>query len=306
MTYIQGDDRYQPTMFPAVLDDYINENNPTRVIDAFVDSLNLLDMGFSKSNLAETGRPPYSPNDLLKLYIYGYFNKVRSSRKLETETHRNIEVMWLLNNLKPDHKTISRFRKDNLVPIKKVFDSFVKLCLKMNLYNRQLISIDGSQFAAVNSKERNYSTGKLQDRIKRINDHIAEYLTKIEANDTVDNQINENTNIAEIVETLQARKAKYEDMLEIMIETGETQVSLTDPDSRQLKKANSPGQVVYNVQTAVDGDNALIVDFEVVNTNDRGNMHTLVSKCKTVLETDELTSIADNGYCKLYRGRHNC
>ena len=270
MPYIQGDDRHQPTMFPAVLDDYITENNPARVIDAFVDNLSLLDLGFSKSNLAETGRPPYSPNDLLKLYIYGYFNKVRSSRKLETETHRNVEVMWLLNNLKPDHKTISRFRKDNLVPVKKVFDRFVELCLKMNLYNRQLISIDGSQFAAVNSKELNYSADKLQDRIKRINGHISEYLTEIEANDNADSQISENTNIAEIVETLQVRKAKYEDMLEAMLETGETQISLTDPDSRKLKKANSPCQVAYNVQTAVDGENSLIVDFEVVNTNDRG------------------------------------
>lgn len=296
MPYIQGDNRYQPTMLPVILDDYITENNPARVIDAFVDSLNLLGLGFSKTNLAESGRPPYSPNDLLKLYIYGYFNKVRSSRKLEIETHRNVEVMWLLNNLKPDHKTISRFRKDNLVPIKGVFDKFVKLCLKMNLYNRHLISIDGSHFSAVNSKERNHSAGKLQDRIKRINGHIAEYLTEIETNDTTDNQINENTNTIEIVKALQSRKAKYEDMLEIMIETGETQVSLTDPDSRLLKKAHSPSQVVYNVQTAVDGDNALIVDFEVVNTNDRGNMHQLVTKSKDVLETDELTSIADKGY----------
>lgn len=256
MNYIQGDDRYQATLLPPVLDDYVAENNPTRVIDAFVDSLDLAEFGFTKANIAETGRPPYSPYDLLKLYIYGYFNKVRSSRKLETETHRNVEVMWLLNNLKPDHKTISRFRKDNLMQIKKVFDSFVKLCLKMNLYSRQLISIDGSQFAAVNSKERNYSAGKLQDRIKRINDHITKYLAEIESRDNDDDKAPDNENIAEIVAELKARKEKYEDMLETLTDADETQISLTDPDSRLLTKLNSH-KMAYNVQTAIDGNNSL-------------------------------------------------
>ena len=295
MAYVQGDNRNQSTMLPTVLEDYISENNPARVIDAFVESLDLLELGFSKALLAQTGRPPYSPSDLLKLFIYGYFNKVRSSRKLEIETHRNVEVMWLLCNLKPDHKTISRFRKDNLGPIKKVFESFVKLCLKMKLYNRQLVSIDGSHFSAVNSKERNYCVSKLQDRIKRINNHIAEYLSGIEASDSNDHQINENENITEIVASLRERKAKYENMIETMERTGETQISLTDPDSRLLTKLNSH-EMAYNVQTAVDGGNALIVDFEVVNTNDRGNMHTLAAKCKAVLGMEELTSLADKGY----------
>lgn len=295
MKYIQGDDRYQPTLLPPILDDYINENNPVRVIDAFVDNLGIAELGFAKSKTSDTGRPPYSPRDMLKLCIYGYFNKVRSSRKLETETYRNVEVMWLLNNLKPDHKTISRFRKDNLAPIKGVFDSFVKLCLKMNLYNRQLISIDGSQFAAVNSKERNYSVGKLQDRITRINTHISEYLTEIETSDSYDNKISDSENVCEIVAKLKARKTKYEDMLNKMEESGETQISLTDPDSRLLTKLNSH-KMAYNVQTAVDGDNAMVVDFEVVNTPDRGKMHQLTSKCKDVLGTDSLTSLADKGY----------
>ena len=252
MKYIQGDDRYQPTFLPPVLDDYINEDNPVRVIDAFVDNLDITELGFAKSKTSDTGRPPYSPSDMLKLYIYGYFNKVRSSRKLETETYRNVEVMWLLNNLKPDHKTISRFRKDNPAPIKGVFDRFVKLCLKMNLYNRQLISIDGSQFAVVNSKERNYSVGKMQDRIARINKHISEYLIEIEMNDSYDNKIPDSENVTEIVAKLKARKTKYEDMLNKMDESGETQISLTDPDSRLLTKLNSH-KMAYNVQTAVDG-----------------------------------------------------
>lgn len=295
MNYIQGDDRRQLTMFPKMLDDYISENNPTRVIDVFVDNLALAEMGFDKAILSETGRPPYSPNDLLKLFIYGYFNKVRSSRKLEIETHRNVEVMWLLKNLKPDHKTIARFRKDNLAPIKRVFDSFVKLCVKMGLYNRQLIAIDGSHFQAVNSKELNYTKTKLQDRIARINAHIVEYLTEIETNDIEDGKVSDNENIANILTTLQARKEKYEDMLEIIEETGESQISLTDPDSRRLIKHNF-SKMAYNVQTAVDGDNALIVDFEVTNSTDRGNMHTLATRCKSVLNTNKLTSIADKGY----------
>ena len=138
MKYIQGDDRYQPTLLPPILDDYITENNPVRVIDAYVDSLDISGLGFAKSKTADTGRSPYSPSDMLKLYIYGYFNKVRLSRKLEVETYRNVEVMWLLNNLKPDHKTISRFRKDNLSKIKLVFDKFVKLCLKIQVRKRQV------------------------------------------------------------------------------------------------------------------------------------------------------------------------
>jgi hypothetical protein len=214
---------------------------------------------------------------------------------LEKETQRNVEVMWLVNNLKPDHKTISRFRKDNLKSIKNVFDSFVKLCLKMDLYSRQLISIDGGHFAAVNSKERNYSVGKLKDRIENINHHITQYLSEIENNDTEENKTTENENISVIVAELQSRKEKYNDMLTTLEETGETQISLTDPDSRLLAKLNAHN-VAYNVQTAVDGKNALIVDYEIINTTDKGQLHALASKCKEVLEVSELTGEAGKGY----------
>lgn len=295
MKYIEGNNRYQPTMLPPILDDYIDENNSTRVIDAFVESLNLADLGFNKTDLSQTGRPPYSPYVLLKLYIYGYFNKVRSSRKLETETYRNIEVMWLLENLKPDHKTISRFRKDNTDVIKKVFDTFVKLCIKINLYSRQLVSIDGSQFAAVNSKDRNFSINKLKDRIERINSHISEYLSEIENNDD-DEATEDNTDIAQVISDLQSRKIKYENLIDTMKETGETQISLTDPDSRLMTKANSSPKIAYNIQTGVDEKNALIVDFDVSNKNDRGQMHKVASKCKSMLEVETLTTLADKGY----------
>jgi len=265
MKYIEGTSRYQPTMLPPILDDYVDENNPTRVIDAFVESLDLADLGFSKVDLARTGRPSYFPYALLKLYIYGYFNKIRSSRKLETETYRNIEVMLLLENLKPDHKTISRFRKDNVDVIKQVFDSFVKLCIQMDLYSRQLVSIDGSQFDAVNSKDRNFSINKLKDRIERINKHIANYLAKIESNDNDDKVVSETTDITQIISDLKARKIKYEDMIETLKETGEKQISLTDPDSRLMTKANSSPKIAYNIQTGVDEKHALIVDFDVSN-----------------------------------------
>lgn len=299
MKYIEGNNRYQPTMLPPILDEYIDENNPTRVIDAFVDSLDLSELGFDKTTLNKTGRPPYSPYILLKLYIYGYFNKIRSSRKLETETYRNVEVMWLLENLKPDHKTISRFRKDNLNEIKKVFDTFVKLCLKMNLYGRELVSIDGSQFAAVNSKDRNFSIDKLKDRIERINNHISEYLAEIENNDNSEKQANDKANISQIISDLQSRKIKYEGMIETLKETGEKQISLTDPDSRLMAKLNSH-KMAYNVQTGVDEKNALIVDFVISNKPDRGQMYDTASKCKSTLEVEELTTLADKGYVSFH------
>ena len=207
--------------------------------------------------------------------------------------------MWLLENLKPDHKTISRFRKDNLNEIKKVFDTFVKLCLKMNLYGRELVSIDGSQFAAVNSKDRNFSIDKLKDRIERINNHISENLAEVENNDTNEKQADDKANISQIISDLQSRKIKYEGMIETLKETGEKQISLTDPDSRLMAKLNSH-KMAYNVQTGVDEKNALIVDFVVSNKPDRGQMYDTASKCKSTLEVEELTTLADKGYVSFH------
>ena len=185
MKYIKGKDRFQKTMFPDLIDDYIEDSNPVRFIDAFVNNLNLKDLGFKYSD-SNNGRPPYNPTDILKLYIYGYFNKIRSSRKLETETKRNIELMWLLNKLSPDHKTISRFRKDNATVLKNVFRSFVDLCLELNLYGKELIAIDGSKFKAVNSVDNNFSDKKLTFRIKRIDEQLEKYLTLLDDNDAVE------------------------------------------------------------------------------------------------------------------------
>lgn len=298
MNYIQGESRKQYTMFPNVMDDYIDENNPARAIDIFVDSLNVIEMGFDKAIISATGRPPYSPKDLLKLYIYGYFNRIRSSRRLETESKRNIEVIWLLRNLSPDHKTISKFRKDNSVAIRNVFRTFVRLCIKLGLYGKELIAIDGSKFTAVNSKDRNFNVQKLEERLTNIDNKINKYLLELDENDKFEKKDTETEDISEKLEVLKNRKEKYENMLKGLTENCETQVSLTDPDSRRIKSANGAAIVGYNVQTAVDGKNSLIIDFEVTNnSNDKGCLHSLASKCKTELDVaGELIVLADKGY----------
>ena len=183
MGYITGIARNQIILFPESLDEYIEENNPVRVLDAFVNSLDLSDIGITKSSPSDTGRPPYSPYDLLKLYIYGYMNRIRSTRRLETETKRNVEVMWLLEKLSPDHKTISRFRKDNAKALKGVFREFVKMCTKLGLYGRELAAIDGSKFKAVNSKDRNLSTKEINERMKKLDSRIEEYMKQLDETD---------------------------------------------------------------------------------------------------------------------------
>lgn len=298
MNYIQGENRDQYTMFPNIMDDYIEENNPARAIDIFVDSLNIIEMGFDKAIISTTGRPPYSPKDLLKLYIYGYFNRIRSSRRLETESKRNIEVIWLLKNLSPDHKTISKFRKDNSIAIKNVFKCFVKLCDELGLYGKELISIDGSKFTAVNSKDRNFNVQKLEERLKNIEEKINKYLLELDENDKFEKKDTETEDISEKLKELEKRKEKYKNMLKGLTDNCETQVSLTDPDSRRIKSANSGAIVGYNIQTAVDGTNSLIVDFEVTNnSNDMGCLHKLASNCREELNIEgELTVLADKGY----------
>lgn len=302
MDYIQGESRNQYTMLPNVMDDYITEDNTVRIIDAFVDSLDIKKLGFNKSEHCETGRPPYAPQDLLKLYIYGYFNHIRSSRRLEAESKRNIETIWLLKKLSPDHKTISRFRSENKTALKKVFRSFVKLCDKLGLYGKELISIDGSKFSAVNSKERNFNDKKLEERIARIDEKISKYLSELDENDCAEKTeavtVKSAEEITKIISELKERKETYENMRNIIKETGETQVSLTDPDSRRMNTFHGNAVVAYNVQTAVDDKNKLIADFNVTNNpNDRGTLHDLASECKSELEIDgNLNVVADNGF----------
>lgn len=209
MNFISGDNRNQITLMPNSDEDYVDENNSVRVIEAYINSLDLVDLGFANPEPHETGRPMYNPKDLLKLYVYGYMNKIRSSRRLETETKRNLEVIWLLRRLSPDHKTISRFRHDNAVALKNVFRNFVQLCMKMDLYGKELVAIDGSKFKAVNSADRNFTQSKIKDRIARIDAKIEEYLQELEDSDCKENSVyGEKTaeEIKQIITSLSERK----------------------------------------------------------------------------------------------------
>jgi transposase len=251
MRYIEGNDRYQKMLFPDVIDEYISEENPVRVIDAYIDRLKLHELDFKLRN-NETGRPSYNPKDMLKLYVYGCFNRIRSSRRLETETQRNIEVMWLLNKLSPDHKTIARFRKDNRKALKNVFRDFVKLCVKLGLYGKELIAVDGSKFKAVNALENNFGHKKLDDRIKRIDEKLEQYLAELDKNDQDDMDAPKHTKaeISAMISELSARKQGYEEIRAHLNETGQTQISTTDPDAKRMNHSNGLSELCYNIQTA--------------------------------------------------------
>ena len=299
MGYKTGIARNQMILFPESLDEYINEDNPVRVLDAYVNSLELYDLGFTKATPSDTGRPPYSPYEMLKLYIYGYMNRIRSSRRLETETKRNVEVMWLMEKLSPDHKTISRFRKENAVVLKNVFRDFVKLCLKLGLYGRELAAIDGSKFKAVNSTDRNLSKKELNERINRLTARIDEYMQQLNETDAAEDNKCERmaeADIRQIVERLSTRKNTYKEYLEQLTENEETQKSLTDPDARLMKDAKG-FDVSYNVQTSVDSKNKLIAEFNVTNDgNDMKQLTEMATKTAEILESPNITAAADTGY----------
>jgi transposase len=299
MKYISGEERSQTIMLPDSIDEYVDENNSVRVIDAYINNINLIDLGFLNAELNGTGRPPYDPKDLLKLYVYGYMNRIRSSRRLEKETKRNLEVIWLLGKLSPDHKTIARFRHDNSAVLKNVFKDFVKLCLRLDLYGRELAAIDGSKFKAVNSRKRNFTKQYIQDKITKITEKADKYLEEMEKNDTEENAISgekTRTEITEIVSNLKGHKERYQGYAAELEKTGEKQKSLTDPDSR-LMSSYGKMEVSYNIQTAVDAKNKLIVDFEVTNQgNDKNFITPLATSTKELLEIETLTAVMDAGY----------
>lgn len=298
MDHIQGFNRSQEILFPTKIDDYIEEENLVRFIEAFVALLDMTLLGFVHAETKTTGRPPYNPVDLLKLYIYGYLNSIRSSRKLEKETHRNVEVMWLLKKLTPDHKTIADFRKNNAYPIKEVFKEFVFFCKELGLYGREVVAIDGSKFKAVNSKKRNFNEDKLIKKLKNLDEKIEAYLKELDENDKEESSINEldANEVKEKIKQLEERKSEYQDILKNLKETGEKQVSLTDPDSRMMKN-NQKFDVCYNVQTTIDDKNNLIVDYEVTNdVNDIKQLNEMARKAKEVLDVESLDVLADKGY----------
>lgn len=296
MKYIQGQSRNQMMLVTECLEDYISEDNPVRVIDAFVDSLDLSLAGFIRTTPNETGRPPYDPRDLLKLYVYGYFNKIRSSRKLMTECTRNIELFYLLGRLTPDFRTISDFRKDNSKALKKVFNAFVKLCLKMNLYQKELLAIDGSKFRAVNSKDNTYNAEVLYKKLKRIDEHIEEYLNQMDMNDESETDAPSPEQIKAAIKELTQRKEKYQEYLKELLESGETQLLTTDPEARRMHSKDG-FHCYYNVQTAVDKGSHLIAEYEVTNHNtDQGLLKDVAQSVKEALEVETVEVVADKGY----------
>jgi transposase len=299
MGYIKGEERNQFVMFPDCIDEYITEENPVRIIDAFVNGLDLTKLEFTRTNPKAIGHPSYDPKDMLKLFIYGYMNQVRSSRRLEKEASRNVEVMWLLNKLVPDFKTIADFRKDNKEALKGVFREFTMLCKSWDLFGKELVAIDGSKFRASNSKRNNFSSKKLDRSLKYIDEKIAEYLKSLEEGDVL--EANEkklsSEEIKQKIEELKNRKTAYQTYQEKLKESGEDELSTIDPDARLMGANNKATEVGYNVQTAVDGKHKLAVDFEVINSSsDKGQLSEMALRAKKILDVEKLEVLADKGY----------
>src|SRR6516164_1927162 len=263
MTYIAGHDRSQLLLLPGAVDDYVGSDNPVRFIDAFVDGLDLAAAGFGRVEPKVTGRPAYAPADLLKLYIYGYLNRVRSSRRLEAETHRNIEVIWLLRHLKPDFKTIADFRRDNRNAFRQVFREFVLLCRQLDLFGRELLAVDGTRIKAVNNKDRNFTRASLNQYIKAADAKLDDYLQRLDKSDATESGKDGSRvkNLAEKIAAIRERRERHKDMLAKLDRTGESQISLTDPDSRAMA-AHTPVAVGYNVQVVADRGYFKIEDIE--------------------------------------------
>lgn len=298
MSYVLGEDRRQALLFPECLDDYVLPDNPIRFIDAFVERLELGELGFQKAEPKDMGRPAYHPGMLLRLYVYGYLNSIRSSRKLERETHRNVELMWLMRKLTPDHKTIADFRKVNLGPIKQVWREFSKLCKQMGLFGGELVAVDGSKFRASNSRERNFTREKLDKLISRIDQRIEEYVAQLEEGDQREAETKAPTaqELQEKIDALKNRKETHQQRQESLNKSGETQISLTDRDSR-LMKTREGSNVCYNVQMAVDSKHKLIVAFEVTNAvNDFQQLAGIAQQAKQELGVEKLEAVADKGY----------
>jgi transposase len=301
MQHIQGLERNQVTLFPDVLDDYVAQDNPVRFLDAFVDGLDLLALGFDHAILKQTGRPPYHPADLLKLYVYGYLNRLRSSRLLEREAGRNLELMWLLKRLTPDFKTVADFRRDNRQAIRQVCRQFTLFCRQLDLFGGELVAIDGSKFKAHNAKGRNFTHKKLKRHIKDLEKKIDEYLEELDQADEEEKDLPDKPNADQLREKIEAMKRRQAELREIeqqMKDSGQSQISLTDPDSRAMPVGGGEATLVaYNVQLSVDAKHKLIVDHEVTNdVTDLGLLSQMAKRAKEALGADEIDALADMGY----------
>ena len=299
MPYIKGTDRNQVTMFPESIDDYIASDNSVRVIDAYVEQADMVAHKFTFARCPKTGRPPYDPKTLLKLYLYGYLNRIRSSRRLEDEANRNLELIWLLEKLAPDFKTIADFRKNNKKALKELFKDFSRLCKQWGLYGKETAAIDGTKFKASNSKKNNFSKKKLNRHIKYIDEKIDSYLDELDKNDEIEKEDRKPSEkeIKEKIEKLKSRKNRYKEMEKELEEGEENEISTTDPDSRLMSNNNGTVDVSYNVQTAVDSKHKLIIAFDVVTQpNDLGCLSPLALLVKQFLECETIEMLADKGY----------
>src|SRR5580698_5665985 len=297
MNHRPGLDRSQTLLFPERLEDYIAAENPVRFLDAFVGSLDLRALGFAKARCADTGRPPDDPAVLLKLYLYGYLHRVRSSRLLEAECQRNVEMIWLTGKQTPDFKTIADFRKDHLAPLKAVARQFTLLCRKLELFGGELLAIDGSKFAAVNARDQNFNAGKLQDLIARADARLAEYLQQLDTADTAEPgqaTLTKNALAAKIA-ILQERQDWHKELL-AQLDAEQKQISVTDPDARKLPTAH--GTVVgYNAQLAVDAKHKLIAADDVTNeVTDLRQLASVALEAEANLEIQQAEVVADAGY----------
>ncbi|MCQ2339918.1 MAG: transposase [Paludibacteraceae bacterium] len=299
MAYKKGEERHQVTLFPAVIDEYVEQDSPVRLFDAFVDHLNLCGLGFQRTTAAIEGRPGFDPRDMIKLYIYGYFYQIRSSRRLARECKCNIEVMWLLGKLTPDFRTIAEFRKNNAEPIVKVFREFNRFCINAKIISRSYISIDGSKFQAVNSLERNYNLKKIDARIQQLNEQIPIYIKELDESDDDESGAAQRAHLQTKINKRTQEKSDLENMRKQMLEEGKQQVSLTDKDAK-LMGTRKGFVMAYNTQTAVDAESHMIVDFDhTTDPVDLGHLTSIAKKAKDILSNGEdaiLSTVSDTGY----------
>ena len=295
--YVEGVDRGQATLFPDRLEDFIDEQNPVRVVDVFVDALDLRELGFARALPTTMGRPGYHPAVLLKLYVYGYLNRIAASRRLEREASRNVELMWLTGRLAPDHKTIADFRRDNGDAIRKVCGQFVLMARKLGLFGEAVIAIDGSKFKAVNNRDKNFTAAKMARRLAEIEAAIGRYMSEMDGADAAEPAGEARVeHLQEKLAALHAHMAELKVIDEQLRAAPDAQVSLTDPDARSMNSRGS-GIVGYNVQAAVDAEHHMIIAHEVVTTgSDRAQLSAMGKAAKEVIGSDNLEIVADRGY----------
>lgn len=296
--FVEGEQRSQLSLLPASLDEYVDAENPVRVVDIFIEELNLTELGFTGP--AATGRPGYHPATLLKIYLYGYLNRIHSSRRLEREANRNVELMWLTGRLAPDFKTIADFRKNNGPAIQAICAKFIAICSELGLFNHAVAAIDGAKFKAVNSRERNFTRGKLKRRMEQITESIERYLQALDAADAQEGERAEakSARLSDKIAAMRARLGELQQIEAQVLEAPELQISLTDPDARAMATNMRGASVVgYNVQAAVDTEHHLIVAHEVTNSVvDRALLAPMAEKTKVAMGVEQLEALADRGY----------